>query len=519
MRDAARDKLGPLCLNPQMNWRRSHSFICMVSLAVTAALYSGPASAEEKASPPPSGPQSDGPFRKVILDADRDVDGDGKIDDTVVDVMEISVAHDGSVFLAERSGIVKRLDAKGGAAQPIGKISVFGGLEDGLLGIALDPRFESNQWLYLMYSDPVTTTNASGLKTGENRVARFTVTDGKLDLHSEKILVRVVTQRDDCCHSGGSLAFDSAGHLFISTGDNTHPFGDSGSYAPVDERDGRHAYNSLKSAGNANDLRGKVLRITPQADGTAAIPPGNLFLPGTPNTRPEIYAMGCRNPFRISVDQKKNILYRGDVGPDAGGPNPVRGPAGFDEINQAKKAGNFGWPMFAGDNRPYWNWDFATGKTNFIYDVAQPRNTSRYNKGPEILPPGQPALIWYPSGPSARFPVLNAGGGRTAMAGPVYYFDPALKSPHKLPKDFDHTLFIYEWSRNWIVAVHLDENEQIAKRADGSLAMDKFCPKMTFRRPMDLELGADGCLYLLENGTAWQGNRDTQLVRIEYHPD
>ena len=53
-------------------------------------------------------------------------------------------------------------------------------------------------------------------------------------------------------------------------------------------------------------------------------------------------------------------------------------------------------------------------------------------------------------------PVVNAGGGRTAMAGPVYYFDPDLKSEHRLPKEFDHTLFIYEWSRNWIIAVHLD---------------------------------------------------------------
>jgi cytochrome c len=49
------------------------------------------------------------------------------------------------------------------------------------------------------------------------------------------------------------------------------------------------------------------------------------------------------------------------------------------------------------------------------------------------------------------------------MAGPVYYFDPNLKSDHKLPGEFDHTLFIYEWSRNWVIAVHLDENEKIKK--------------------------------------------------------
>ena len=187
--------------------------------------------------------------------------------------------------------------------------------------------------------------------------------------------------------------------------------------------------------------------------------------------------------------------------------------------SQAARAGNFGWPMFAGDNRPYWNWDFVSGKTNFLYDAEHPRNTSRHNTGPADLPPAQPAMLWYPSGQSTRFPVLNAGGGRTAMAGPVYYHDPRNPSPTKLPMAYDHTLFIYEWSRNWIVAVHLDDHEQIARRPDGSLAMERFCPGMTFRRPMDLELGPDGCLYLLENGSAWQGNKDTQLVRIEFHGD
>ena len=111
---------------------------------------------------------------------------------------------------------------------------------------------------------------------------------------------------------------------------------------------------------------------------------------------------------------------------------------------------------------------------------------------------------------------MNAGGGRTAMAGPVYYFDKNLKSASKLPAEFDHTLFIYEWSRNWIIAVHLDEQNNIARDADGKLRMERFCPEMTFKRPMDIELGPDGCLYILENGTAWNNNKDTQIVRIEY---
>jgi len=104
---------------------------------------------------------------------------------------------------------------------------------------------------------------------------------------------------------------------------------------------------------------------------------------------------------------------------------------------------------------------------------------------------------------------VNGAGGRTAMAGPVYYFDSALKSNHKLPSQFDSTLFIYEWSRNWIIAVKLTPQGTIQK-------MERFLPTLTFKRPMDLELGPDGCLYIIEWGTAWSGNKDTKIERIEY---
>lgn len=222
--------------------------------------------------------------------------------------------------------------------------------------------------------------------------------------------------------------------------------------------------------------------------------------------------MGCRNPFRISIDQRTGFVYWGDVGPDAAGGSETRGPAGHDEVNQARTAGFFGWPYFVADNKAYFRWDFEKKKQKAKFDAAKPINDSPNNTGLHQLPPAQPAFVAYPTGTSTRFPVVNDGGGRTAMAGPVYYFDPHLKSDRKLPKEFDHTLFFYEWSRNWIIAAHLDANDKIAK-------MERFCPKMSFKRPMDMELGADGCLYLIEWGSAWANNMDTQIIRIEYHPE
>lgn len=489
---------------------------------------------EEKPSPPPSGPQDDGAFHKTILDSDEKV-GD-KYEDTLKDPMELAVANDGRVFFVERAGVLKMWHPSAKKSVEVGKLKVFNELEDGLLGIALDPKFMENNWIYLNHSLPETGKSKDGKKTGVNRISRFTLVGDKLDLQSEKTIIDIPTQREQCCHAGGSLAFDAQGNLYISTGDNTNPF-DSDGFSPIDQRKDRSPWDAQKSSANADDLRGKILRIHPEPEGGYTIPKGNLFAnkhvasSGTPQkgaeqlahpstatsgaVRTEIYVMGCRNPFRISIDKKNGYLYWGDVGPDAKEFKESRGPAGMDEVNQARQAGNFGWPYFIGENKAYWIRDFKLS-TNTVFkakfDPAKPSNRSPNNTGLKRLPPAQPAMIFYPHGPSAKFPVVNGDGGRTAMGGPVYYFDSVLKSDHKLPSELDHTLFIYDWSRSWVIKVQLDREDKIAK-------MERFCPKMTFKRPMDMELGPDGCLYIIEWGSAWGNNKDTQIVRIEYNPD
>ena len=108
------------------------------------------------AAPQPSGPQTDGAFRKVILVSDRDTDGNNEAEDNLKDPMELSVARDGRVFYAQRNGEVHFWDPKTNKTVHVGTIPVFQGLEDGLLGITLDPDFESNNHLYLFYSLPGT---------------------------------------------------------------------------------------------------------------------------------------------------------------------------------------------------------------------------------------------------------------------------------------------------------------------------------------------------------------------------
>ncbi len=128
------------------------------------------------------------------------------------------------------------------------------------------------------------------------------------------------------------------GDLWLGTGDNTNPFASDGFTRRSTSRPGRAAWDAQRSSGNTNDLSGKVLRITPQPDGTYTIPSGNLFAPGTEKTKPEIYGMGFRNPFRIGLDPKTGNVMVADYGPDSGSANATRGPRGTVEWNALSAA-------------------------------------------------------------------------------------------------------------------------------------------------------------------------------------
>lgn len=441
--------------------------------------------------PSDGGATVDDNFQKVVLDANA------------TNPMELKVAPDGRVFYIQREGAVKIYDPSSDNTTVAANLNVFSGNEDGLLGIALDPDFINNSWVYLFYS-PAGPTEKFNL-------SRFTLVSSQLDMDSEEILLEVFNQRAESGHSGGSLAFDPEGNLYLSTGDDTNPFASSG-YAPIDERAGRSEWDAQKSSANANDLRGKILRIRPEPDGTYSIPAGNLFPADGSAGRPEIFVMGSRNPFRISIDSETGWLYWGDVGPDANSDSASRGPRGYDEINQARDAGNYGWPYIIANNQPYRDYNFATGVSGPSFNPAAPVNNSPNNTGQQDLPAAEGAFIWYPYAGSTAFPELGSGS-RTAMAGPVYHFDPALGATNKLPEYYDDTLFIYDWSRNSIHEVKLDASGDIAK-------INPFAPELDLVRPIDMELGPDGALYILEWGTDFGGNNsDAQLVRIDYLGD
>lgn len=379
--------------------------------------------------------------------------------------------------------------------------------EEGLLGVQADPDFATNHYVYMYYSPTDTVCN---------RLSRFTFNGDTILNSSEKVILSVPTQREICCHTGGSIAFGKDHTLYLSTGDNSTPFDEPGpgynthAFAPLDDRPGYKQYDSRRSAGNTNDLRGKILRIIINKDGSYTIPEGNLFKPGQELTKPEIYVMGDRNPYRISVDKKTSFLYWGEVGPDANEDSlGTRGPRGYDEVNQARTAGNFGWPYFVGPNLPYHEYNYDTGVPGIQFDPMHPVNNSKNNTGLKDLPPAQSAYIWYPYAASPEFPQVGTGG-RTAMAGPVYYAD-LYNGKGGLPDYYDKKLFVYDWVRGWIKAVTMLPNGDYD-------SMEPFVDNLKFNAPVDMELGPDGKIYVLEYGNGWfHKNPDAGLSRIDYN--
>ncbi|MFD0797470.1 ThuA domain-containing protein [Maribacter chungangensis] len=429
---------------------------------------------------------------------------------------EMTILPNNNVLIAQRRGEVLLYNAETKEVTEVAKLDVYHktlntpgvNAEEGLMGIQKDPNYATNHWIYLFYAP-----------TGDeevNRLSRFKFTEGVFDMASEQVILDVASDREICCHTGGSIAFGPDDLLYLSTGDNSTPFNQKGvkyinsGYAPLNDLPGSEQYDARRSSANTNDLRGKILRIKVNEDGSYDIPEGNLFPVGTDKTRPEIYTMGHRNPYRISVDKKRGYVYWGDVGPDARADSlETRGPRGYDEMNQAREAGNFGWPLFIGDNKPYREYDYSTGESGGLFDPENPVNNSRNNTGLTNLPKAMPAYAFYPYAESQDFPQLGTGG-RNAMAGPTYYSD-LYEGTEKLPSYYDGKVIIYDWMRGWMKAIHLNEDGSYSK-------MEPFASDIVVNNLIDIEVGPDGKVYLLEYGSGWfSKNANAGLGYIEYN--
>ena len=437
-------------------------------------------------------------FKKVVLTEA------GKFDEP----MEMTFLPGNRILIVERKGGVKIVDGKTGAVKLVATIPVntkyknkqgqVREAEEGLMGVIADPNYADNHWIYLYYADPNETKHV---------LTRWELIGDELKIDSKKTVLEVPTQREECCHTGGGMVFDDKGNLFLTVGNNT--VNPRSGTSNLDDRPGFENNDDQRAPGNTNDLRGKILRIHPEKDGSYTIPEGNLFPKGTPKTRPEIYTMGHRNPWRVSLDSKTGYIYWGEVGPDAS-TETARGPRGYDEFNQAKRPGFFGWPYFIGNNIPYVEFHHQDSTYGKPFDAAHPVNLSRNNTGLTELPLPVPAMIWYPYSMSDEFPLVGAAG-RSATGGPVYRRTDFPNAARPFPSYYEGKWLIVEFMRGWIMSVTMDENGNYK-------SMERFAPDLNFSSAIDMKFGPEGDLYVLEYGSAWfKGNENAYLTRVEYN--
>lgn len=220
----------------------------------------------------------------------------------------MAFAPDGRLFVCEQGGELKVLKNGSVLAEPFVGLRVDSRGERGLLGVAFDPGFATNHFVYVYYTVP-----GRRHVSAHNRVSRFTADGDIAAKRSETILLDLPNLSAATNHNGGSLAFGPDGKLYVGVGEN----------------------NDGANAPDITTTLGKVLRINP--DGT--IPADNPF-PRARGMNRAIWAIGLRNPFSLAFQSTSGRLFINDVGEHT-----------YEEVDEGVAGANYGWPATEGPTR------------------------------------------------------------------------------------------------------------------------------------------------------------------------
>jgi glucose/arabinose dehydrogenase len=215
----------------------------------------------------------------------------------------MAFAPDGRLFVTQQHGRVRVIKDGALLAANFLSLTVDNSGERGLLGLAFDPDFAINNWVYVYYTVPSPNLH--------NRVSRFTASGDVAVAGSEVVIFELDALSTSTNHNGGALHFGADGTLFVATGDNA----------------------SGANAQSFNTTHGKILRIN--KDGT--IPADNPFFATTTGSRRAIWALGLRNPFTFAFDAEGERMFINDVGQNT-----------WEEINDGVAGANYGWPTTEG---------------------------------------------------------------------------------------------------------------------------------------------------------------------------
>ena len=215
----------------------------------------------------------------------------------------MAFAPDGRLFVCLQTGQLRVIKNGTLLATPFVSLSVDSSGERGLLGIAFDPNFSSNQFVYLYYTVPTAPIH--------NRISRFTANGDVVTAGSELVLVDLDNLSSATNHNGGAIHFGPDGKLYSGVGENA---------------------NSA-NAQSLNNRLGKILRYN--ADGS--IPTDNPFFNTATGANRAIWAYGLRNPFTFAFQPGTGRMFINDVGQST-----------WEEINDGIAASNYGWPTCEG---------------------------------------------------------------------------------------------------------------------------------------------------------------------------
>ena len=349
-------------------------------------------------------------------------------------------APDGRIFTWEKPGVVRIV--KNGVLLPTPFLDissrVYSQVDSGLIGLALDPNFATNGFVYLLYvfepSSPPTDTARTARLT---RVKADLANPDVAQANSEIVLMGKINTAPcssqpagaDCmasdsgAHTVGTVKFGPDGKIYVGMGDGA-------SFTVAEEK----AFRSQ----DLNYYNGKILRINP--DGTA--PSDNPFYDGNPNSvRSKVYAYGLRSPYRFALKPGTGEVYIGDVG-----------AAKFEEINRGRGA-NFGWPCYEGPN------------PQFSFQNAFPQTCAQLAPGSVTFP-----LYSYPW-----------NGGSAVVAGPFY-------TGTQFPTQYRGNFFFADFVQGFIRRMVFDANNNVT-------SVETFATNVV--SPVHLEQGPDGFLYYM----------------------
>jgi len=224
----------------------------------------------------------------------------------LTDPTAMAVAPDGRIFVCEQRGTLRVIKNGVLLSTPFLTVTVDSAGERGLLGIAFDPNFVSNQLIYVYYTAPT---------PAHNRVSRFTANGDVAVAGSETILMELPNLSTATNHNAGAIHFGPDGDLYVATGDNANG----------------------NNAQSFSTVLGKMLRIT----STGAIPTDNPFFNQTTGNNRSIWALGLRNPFTFAFQPGTGRMFINNVGQST-----------WEEINDGIAGANYGWPICEGPCSP-----------------------------------------------------------------------------------------------------------------------------------------------------------------------